>query len=50
VRGLIRYRKWADPVTFPWALVITLLWPVQRYTSITRPYHRAWAHAKRRVV
>lgn len=47
MRGLLRYRRWATPVSFPWAVVLTVLWPVQRYTRITKPYHRAWARAGR---
>jgi hypothetical protein len=43
----LRYRSWAEPVTFPWAVVISALWYLQRYTWITMPYHRAWAKAKR---
>ncbi len=44
---LIRYRHWAEPVKFGWAVLITLLWPVQRYTRITTPYHCVWARAER---
>jgi hypothetical protein len=49
MRQLLRYRRWAEPVTLPWAALISLLWPVQRYTPVRMPYHRAWARAKRRA-
>ncbi len=49
LKSLVCYRRWAEPVTFPWALLITLLWPVQRYTRVTMPYHRAWDRATRRT-
>jgi hypothetical protein len=47
MRSLVHYRSWAEPVKFRWAVLITLLWPLQRYTRITMPYHRAWARAER---
>lgn len=40
---------WATPVPRRWALVINLLWPLQRRSvPLTgRLYHAAWARAER---
>jgi hypothetical protein len=45
LRSLIHYRSWETPVAFRYALLLTLLWPFQRYTRWTAAYHRVWAAA-----
>lgn len=37
---------WAEPVPRRYAVVLSALWYVQRYTRFTGTYHRVWAAAR----